>query len=29
MEAAVRDIVIADFPLCNRSFNAAYSGVDL
>lgn len=29
LEAAVRGIVIADFPLCNRSFNAAYSGVDL
>jgi Ni,Fe-hydrogenase III large subunit len=29
LEAAVRDTVIADFPLCNRSFNAAYSGVDL
>jgi Ni,Fe-hydrogenase III large subunit len=29
LEAAVRDIVIADFPLCNRSFNAAYSGMDL
>ncbi|MBS0559493.1 MAG: nickel-dependent hydrogenase large subunit [Proteobacteria bacterium] len=29
LEAAVQDIVVADFPLCNRSFNAAYSGVDL
>jgi Ni,Fe-hydrogenase III large subunit len=29
LEAAVRGIVVADFPLCNRSFNAAYSGMDL
>jgi Ni,Fe-hydrogenase III large subunit len=29
LEAAVRGTVIADFPLCNRSFNASYSGVDL
>jgi Ni,Fe-hydrogenase III large subunit len=29
LEAAVRGTVIADFPLCNRSFNAAYSGMDL
>jgi Ni,Fe-hydrogenase III large subunit len=29
LEAAVRGTVIADFPLCNRSFNASYSGMDL
>jgi Ni,Fe-hydrogenase III large subunit len=29
LEAAARGTVIADFPLCNRSFNAAYSGMDL
>ena len=26
---AVRDNVISDFPLCNKSFNLSYSGADL
>jgi Ni,Fe-hydrogenase III large subunit len=26
---AIRDNIVADFPLCNKSFNCAYSGVDL
>ncbi|HEY4252319.1 MAG TPA: nickel-dependent hydrogenase large subunit [Roseomonas sp.] len=29
LEAAIRDTIVADFPLCNKSFNASYSGVDL
>lgn len=29
LEAAVRDNIVADFPLCNKSFNCAYSGHDL
>jgi Ni,Fe-hydrogenase III large subunit len=29
LEAAVEGNIIADFPLCNKSFNCAYSGVDL
>lgn len=29
LEAAVRDNVVADFPLINKSFNCSYSGVDL
>lgn len=29
LELAVRDAVIADFPLMNKSFNASYSGCDL
>jgi Ni,Fe-hydrogenase III large subunit len=29
VEAAIRDNIIADFPLCNKSFNCSYSGVDL
>lgn len=29
LEAAVEDNIIADFPLCNKSFNCSYSGVDL
>ncbi|MDE2377701.1 NADH-quinone oxidoreductase subunit C [Bradyrhizobium sp.] len=29
LEAAIEDNIIADFPLCNKSFNCAYSGVDL
>jgi Ni,Fe-hydrogenase III large subunit len=29
IEAAIRNNIVADFPLCNKSFNAAYSGVDL
>ena len=29
LEAAIRDNIVADFPLCNKSFNCSYSGVDL
>jgi Ni,Fe-hydrogenase III large subunit len=29
LEAAVEGNIIADFPLCNKSFNCSYSGVDL
>jgi Ni,Fe-hydrogenase III large subunit len=29
LEAAIRGNILADFPLCNKSFNCAYSGVDL
>ena len=29
LEAAVENNIIADFPLCNKSFNCAYSGHDL
>nr|WP_283949524.1 nickel-dependent hydrogenase large subunit [Limobrevibacterium gyesilva] len=29
LESAVRDNIVADFPLCNKSFNCSYSGVDL
>lgn len=29
VEAAIEGNIIADFPLCNKSFNCAYSGVDL
>jgi Ni,Fe-hydrogenase III large subunit len=29
LEAAIEDNIIADFPLCNKSFNCAYSGHDL
>lgn len=29
LEAAVEGNIVADFPLCNKSFNASYSGVDL
>jgi Ni,Fe-hydrogenase III large subunit len=29
LEAAMQNGILADFPLCNRSFNASYSGVDL
>ncbi|MBU8543300.1 MULTISPECIES: hydrogenase large subunit [Roseomonadaceae] len=29
LEAVVEDNIIADFPLCNKSFNCSYSGVDL
>lgn len=29
LQAAVRGNIIADFPLCNKSFNCSYSGVDL
>lgn len=29
LEAAIGGNIVADFPLCNKSFNAAYSGCDL
>lgn len=29
LEAAIEDNIVADFPLCNKSFNCAYSGHDL
>jgi len=29
LEAAIAGNIVADFPLCNRSFNCSYSGVDL
>jgi Ni,Fe-hydrogenase III large subunit len=29
LETAIEGNIIADFPLCNKSFNCAYSGVDL
>ena len=29
LEAAIRDNIVADFPLCNKSFNCSYSGHDL
>lgn len=29
LEAAIHDNIIADFPLCNKSFNCSYSGHDL
>ncbi|NOX40639.1 MAG: hydrogenase expression protein HypE [Alphaproteobacteria bacterium] len=29
LEAVIKDNILADFPLCNKSFNCAYSGVDL
>jgi len=29
LEAAVQDNIVADFPLCNKSFNCSYSGHDL
>lgn len=29
IEAAIADNIIADFPLCNKSFNCSYSGHDL
>ena len=29
LEDTVRNDIVADFPLCNKSFNASYSGVDL
>ena len=29
LEAAMQDNIVADFPLCNKSFNCSYSGVDL
>jgi Ni,Fe-hydrogenase III large subunit len=29
LEAAIEHNIVADFPLCNKSFNCSYSGVDL
>ncbi|MGQ0675114.1 MAG: hydrogenase large subunit [Rhodospirillales bacterium] len=29
LEAAIRDNIVADFPVCNKSFNCSYSGHDL
>jgi Ni,Fe-hydrogenase III large subunit len=29
LEAAVEGNIVADFPLCNKSFNCSYAGVDL
>ena len=29
LEAAIQGNIVADFPLCNKSFNCSYSGVDL
>jgi len=29
LQAAIEGNIIADFPLCNKSFNCSYSGVDL
>jgi Ni,Fe-hydrogenase III large subunit len=29
LEAAIENNIVADFPLCNKSFNCAYSGHDL
>ena len=29
LEAAIEDNIVADFPLCNKSFNCSYSGADL
>jgi Ni,Fe-hydrogenase III large subunit len=29
LEAAVKDNIVADFPLCNKSFNCSYAGHDL
>jgi Ni,Fe-hydrogenase III large subunit len=29
LEAAIRNNIVADFPLCNKSFNCSYSGHDL
>jgi Ni,Fe-hydrogenase III large subunit len=29
LEAAIEGNIIADFPICNKSFNCAYSGQDL
>jgi Ni,Fe-hydrogenase III large subunit len=29
LEAAIGGNIVADFPLCNKSFNCSYSGVDL
>jgi Ni,Fe-hydrogenase III large subunit len=29
LEAAIKGNIVADFPLCNKSFNCSYSGHDL
>jgi Ni,Fe-hydrogenase III large subunit len=29
LEAAIEGNIVADFPLCNKSFNCSYSGHDL
>jgi Ni,Fe-hydrogenase III large subunit len=29
LETAIEDNIVADFPLCNKSFNCSYSGADL
>ncbi|MBV8919354.1 MAG: hypothetical protein JOZ76_14870, partial [Bradyrhizobium sp.] len=29
LETAIEQNIVADFPLCNKSFNCSYSGVDL
>ena len=29
LEAAIADNIVADFPLCNKSFNCSYSGADV
>jgi Ni,Fe-hydrogenase III large subunit len=29
LEVAIKDNIVADFPLCNKSFNCYYSGHDL
>jgi Ni,Fe-hydrogenase III large subunit len=29
LEAAIEGNIVADFPLCNKSFNCSYSGVDI
>jgi Ni,Fe-hydrogenase III large subunit len=29
LEAVIEDNIVADFPLCNKSFNCSYSGHDL
>jgi Ni,Fe-hydrogenase III large subunit len=29
LEAVIEGNIVADFPLCNKSFNCSYSGYDL
>jgi Ni,Fe-hydrogenase III large subunit len=29
LEAAIEGNIVADFPLCNKSFNCSYSGADI
>jgi len=29
LEAAIEGNIVADFPICNKSFNCSYSGCDL